>query len=88
VRKEAAVLKQGEKKLLPDRGVGPAGDTASASQNRRLCWMDRALTVDPPANLFASYKRSLSAAGHALLGRQRQCRQRREEVENAQHFRA
>jgi hypothetical protein len=83
VCKETAILKQGEKKLLTNGGVGLA-----ASQNKGICWTQTKLTVDPPAKLFASYNRGLAAAGYAVLGMHRRRCQRRGAVENTQHLRA
>jgi len=86
VRKKTAILEQDEKKLLTDRGVGPSGNTAIASQNKRLCLTKSGLAGDPPRNLFARYDRSLAAAGYALLGMHRQRRQVHQAVERARHL--
>jgi hypothetical protein len=89
VRKETAVLKQGEKKLLTNGGAGPPGSTAIARQSKGIYyWTQRRLTVDPPARLFAGYNRDLAATGYAVIERHRQCLQGRGEVESAQHLRA
>jgi hypothetical protein len=87
VREEAAILKQGEVKLLTNGDAGP-GNAAIASHNEGDCGALSGLTVNPPAKLFLSYNRGIAAANCAVAGMHRKLCQRRGEVEDARHLRA